>query len=91
MHKAVSGENPLEAPEVIREFVEQFQEKIMDAVNGCCTNDTAHVIACVLEQIAKHVRSCTNDERAKVMEMLYKLCFRTESVHMTIPKIMETD
>lgn len=89
MYKAVSGGNPLEVPEVIRKFVEEFCDKVLELVNERCTNETAHVIACVLEQIATSVRACTNDKGAEAMEEIFKLCFRTESVHVVVPKRME--
>ena len=65
---------------IVAEFCQDFSNELAGIINGKATNETALIIACVLEDWAKNMREKQRNENSIMNEFAYKHFLGVENI-----------
>lgn len=70
---------------IVAEFCQDFTNELAGIINGKATNETALIIACVLEDWAKNMRAKQCNKDGIINELAYKQFLNVESISIEMP------
>lgn len=70
---------------IVKEFCQDFTNELAGIINGKATNETALIIACVLEDWAKDMRAKQGSKNAIMHELTYKHFLSVENISTEMP------